>query len=136
MKNKFVLLVLIAMLVVFAAACQPKETSDQGQYKDGKYEAELDPDERGWKAIVDLTVDGGKITEVTFDEVNAEGVRKSENEEYLERWGTAANIDASKVYGEYEEALIDTQDVEKVEVITGATQSHEKFQKVVTKALQ
>lgn len=148
MKNKLALLLLILILAIFSVACQTEEApapaptpppqeepKEEGKYKDGDYNAELDPDERGWKAVVDLTVEGGKITEVNFDEINAENVKKSENEDYLKRWGEAAKIDASKVYGQYEEDLIETQDVEEVEVITGATSSHEKFQNVVKKAL-
>jgi len=147
MKKRIALLVLMAMLVVFAAACTPRETppaqdpqpqtppQQEAKYKDGEYEAELEPDERGWKPVVEVTVEGGKITEVAFDEVNEEGVKKSENEEYLERWGTAVNIDASKVYPQYQDELIEKQDVEEVEVITGATSTHEKFQEVVKKAL-
>ena len=146
MKKRIVVLVLIAVLVVFAAACTQKETPpaqdpqpqtppQEARYDDGEYEAELDPDERGWKAVVELTVEGGKITEVAFDEVNEEGVRKSENEEYLERWSTAANIDASKVYTQYQDELIDKQNIIEVEAITGATSTHQKFQDVVKKAL-
>ncbi len=152
MKRRIVLFILIAVLVVFGAACRqqpppeqtpppgqtppPEQPQDpQGKYEDGTHEAELEPDERGWKAVVEVTVEGGKITAAAFDEVNEEGAKKSEDEEYLERWGTAANIDASEVYPKYEEDLIETQDVEEVEVITGATSTHEKFQDVVKKAL-
>ncbi len=151
MKRKIVLFILIAVLIVFAAACQPEPAPQpapqepapqepapeepQGEYEDGTHEAELEPDERGWKAVVELTVEGGNITEVAFDEVNEEDARKSEDEDYLERWGTAANIDASEVYPKYEADLIESQNVEEVEVITGATSTHEKFQEVVKKAL-
>ena len=51
--------------------------------QDGTYTARAkEYDEHGWKDQLVLTISGGKITEVDYDAVNAEGARKSEDAEY------------------------------------------------------
>lgn len=144
------ILTLIVLLVVAAAltGCRPEETpaptpppqtppagEEEARYEDGTYDAELEPDQRGWKSTVEVTVANGEITEVNYDEVDEDGNLKSEDEEYNERWREASGIAAPEAYEDLEAQLIATQDIEEVEVVTGATSSTNSFKEVVAKAL-
>jgi len=106
------------------------------KYKDGEYEAELDPDERGWRSVVKIEVENNEITNVDYDEFDENDKKKSEDEEYNKTWKSASDIDATEAYPQLEEELIKTQDVDQIETITGATGSTENFKEVVSKALE
>ena len=105
-------------------------------YKDGQYKAELEPDEHQWKSIVELQVQDGKITDVYYDELDEKDNKKSEDEEYNEQWENASNISAQKAYPQLEKSLIESQDIENVDTVTGATDATRDFKEVVTKALK
>lgn len=151
-KYKLLVLLLVAFLVVFTAVgCRPQETPppvetpdtdleetpDDGMtYEDGTYTGETEFDERGWKGVVEITVEDSSITEVNYDEVNEENEKKSEQEEYNQNWKAKTDINAEEAFPGYEDALIETQDIEEVDVITGATDTHSKFVKSVENALE
>ena len=151
-KSKLLVLLLIAFLVTFAAiGCRPQETpppavetptpdeetpDDEMTLEDGTYTGESEVDQRGWKGVVEITVADGRITEVNFDELNEEGNRKSEQEEYNQNWEAQAGISAQEAYPGYANALIETQDIDEVDVITGATSTFGKFVKAVEDAFE
>ncbi|MDR5659686.1 FMN-binding protein [Serpentinicella sp. ANB-PHB4] len=153
-KNKLFLLLLVAFLVIFSAVgCRPEETPPpdgtetppaddpitdpvgDGQYEDGTYTAQGEPTDRGWQAEIEIVVEGGQITEVNYEELNEEGDPKSEDEEYNDRWRDVAETDATEAFPGYEQALIESQNVEDVDVITGATTTHETFTRLASEAL-
>lgn len=149
-KSKLLVLFLVALLVIFATVgCRPEETPDPTPppaqdpapengmtYEDGSYTGESEVDDRGWKGVVEIVVEDGNITEVNFDELDEEGGRKSENEDYNQRWKEQSDISADEAYPAYEDALIETQDIDEVDVITGATSTFGKFVKAVENALE
>ena len=49
--------------------------------KMGHIKRRIDFDDRGWKAQIQIKVEGGKIKDVVYDGVNQEG-KKSEDEDY------------------------------------------------------
>lgn len=99
--------------------------------------AEGEMDERGWKAIVELTVDeANAITAVDFDYVNAEGAKKSEDEEYNKNMAEKSGIAVVDAIGQLEAQLIEKQDIEKVDTVAGATSTTEDFKALVNTALQ
>ncbi|SDK15840.1 FMN-binding protein [Natronincola ferrireducens] len=160
MKNKILILFVVMLMVGFATVgCRtqeappaptetPEETPDETpemtdetpegemNYEDGSYRGELEPNEKGWTSVVDIVVENGRITEVDYDELDEEGNRKSENEEYNELWESAAGISAKEAYPALEQQLIEVQDVQAVEVITGATLTTKDFKEVVEKAVE
>lgn len=115
---------------------QDDPQDEEGRFTDGEYTAELEPDARGWRAIIRLVVEGGEITEAEFDELNEDDESKLENEDYIQRWEEAADVDAIQAVRDYEEQLIETQDPDAIDVISGATSTHEKFVEVVKAALE
>ncbi|AOY76197.1 FMN-binding protein [Clostridium formicaceticum] len=159
MKNKiFILFIVIAMVIFTAVACTreeappapteipeetpvPEETPQETpeareiEYEDGTYTGELEVNEKGWTSVVEIVVEDGKITEVDYDELDEDGNRKSEDEEYNERWEAAAGISAPEAYPQLEQSLIETQDIDAVDAVSGATATTRDFKDVVQQAL-
>ncbi len=104
--------------------------------KDGTYKAEFSTfDDHNWKDFVELTVSGGKITEVNFDSVNKEGTLKNGDEAYDKAMKDAGFATwPSDFFPKLEKQLLDTQDVEKVDVVAGATHTSDAL-KVLVKEL-
>ena len=84
-------------------------------------------DTRGWKTEFSITVVDGKITESTFDNVNEAGVKKSEDAEYQANMSEKVGVGPADYFPQLNNQLIETQDPEAVEVVTGATHSSDTF---------
>ena len=84
-------------------------------------------DTRGWKTEFSITVVDGKITESTFDNVNEAGAKKSEDAEYQANMAEKVGVGPADYFPQLNNQLIETQDPEAVEVVTGATQSSDTF---------
>ncbi|AKL94271.1 FMN-binding domain-containing protein [Clostridium aceticum] len=159
MKNKMLALFLVMIMVlVGAVACAPEEAppaptetpeetpapeetpeetpeAREIEYEDDTYRGELEVNEKGWTSVVEIVVEDGKITEVDYDEVDEDGNRKSEDEEYNERWEAAAGTNALEAYPQLEQSLIETQDIEAIDTVSGATATVRDFKDVVRQAL-
>jgi len=123
-------IVLVSILLVAAlTACGAK-------LKDGSYEGQSTPDSRGGYGIVKIEVKDGKISSAEFLQYNADGSLKDET--YGQGSGEEnykKAQDALKASAEYPKKLVETQDVEKVDSITGATSSWKAFQEAAKDAL-
>jgi major membrane immunogen (membrane-anchored lipoprotein) len=126
--KKFLALIVVLSLFVLPAC--------GNTYKDGTYEGRSADDSRGAYSIVSLVVKDGKITSAEFIQYNSDGTVKDENygkEAGEENYKTAQNaLEYSK---EYPKKLIETQDVSKVDAVTGATSSLKQFQEAAKDAL-
>jgi major membrane immunogen (membrane-anchored lipoprotein) len=99
-----------------------------GELQDGTYTlVEKNFDTRGWKTEFSITVVDGKITESTFDNVNEAGEKKSEDADYQTRMVETAGVGPADYFPALNNQLIETQDPEAVEVVTGATSSSDTF---------
>lgn len=124
--------VLIAALLV---GCGTK--SNESEYKEGTYEVEAENfDEHGWKSQLELEIKDGKIAEAKFDYVNEEGNLKTEDENYNTMMKEASGTNPAEFSPELSKRLIDAQDIEKVDVVTGATVSSDEFKKLANVALE
>ncbi|MBU5590265.1 FMN-binding protein [Clostridium sp. MSJ-4] len=109
----------------------------EAKYKDGTFKAEYDNfDERGWKAVTTVEVKDGKIAKVDFTSVNKEGKLKRDDEGYNTNMEKTAKTSPKKYEGELAKKLVEKQDPDKVDVITGATHSTEDFKKLSKAALE
>lgn len=164
-KKILVLLLIVAMVISVVAGCTakeetpgpaetpketPKDTPDntakdtpdkkpeakEMNYKDGTYYAELEDEGKDWQPRVELVVENGKITEVDYDEYDDKDNRKSEDKEYNQQWESVANTNAVKAYPELEKRLIEVQDIEAVDTVSGATMATELFKKAVAEAIK
>lgn len=108
---------------------------NEGAWQDGTYTAETDPDERGWTAQIEITVQDGQISEVNFDEVNEEGTSKTEDEEYSQNMKAESGVAPAEAYEQLEEQLIELQNIEEIDAVTGATSTTERFKELAEEAL-
>lgn len=144
MKNKKLFALMCASVVALGSltACSqaPAETpateapaTEAAALKDGSYKAEYDKaDERGWKAFVEATVEGGQITAATFDYANEEGALKSADEEYNAKMKEIAGTSPAEFAPALAEGFVTAQDPAKVDVVTGATSSSNDFKTLAT----
>ena len=63
------------------------------------YTAEADAfDSRGWKPQLTLTYEGDKIVKIEFDEVNKDGLKKSEDEAYAKMMKDVTKVSPAEAY--------------------------------------
>ena len=104
--------------------------------KDGTYKAEYkNADDHGWKDYVQVTVSGGKISEVDFDSVNEQGVLKSADAGYKDAMEPVSGTYPEKFMKELEDQLVSKQEVKKVDTLAGATLSSDSFKVLVNEVL-
>ncbi len=105
------------------------------QYKDGVFTAQDKPDRLKYVGHIKLTVKEGKIVAVEYDEVKGkDSKRKSNyvNTEMKKRNGLSWDEMAAKLEG----ALLSGQDPDKIDMITGATDTHGRFIALAKAALK
>lgn len=130
-------LVLTAALALAACGSKTEETTAASSseetatatWKDGTYTAESDFDERGWKFVHEITIKDGKITESVADYEDKDGNLKSENAEYNTMMEEKSGISSKDATDKLDAALLEAQDAEAVEVVSGATHTAENFKK-------
>lgn len=143
--KKILLLGLICLLSILPlSGCGGKddtpkeETPPASDFKDGTYHAEFDrPDVRNWISFVDVTIEGGKITKAYYDYTNDAGEIRTENKGYVEGFSAANNgMTPREAFDELGVRLVETQDIEKVDAVSGATHSSRNFNTLVGAALE
>jgi len=104
---------------------------------DGEYKAsKQDFDEHGWKAMVTVKVVNGKIDSVKYDEINAEGVYKSSDTQYLEQYKNLTKADLLENWNLLQSSLVNSQNIDMVDTVSGATHTTSTFKELVKEALQ
>lgn len=150
MLKKYTLGLVLAISVTALAGCgsTASTSADKGTssnassstssaaFKDGDYKASYDKaDEHGYKAVVTVSVKGGKIAKVDFDNYDKDGKRKSEDAKYEEAMKKQKNIGPKEYTPKLNQQLVDSQDASKVDGVTGATQSSKEFKELSKAAL-
>lgn len=121
------------------SAQQSDATSDSNQQaalKDGNYYAEeKDFDDHGWKAMVTVIVKDGKIANVFYDEINKDGFLKSFDPNYAKNMKAKSNTTPVDAVAALSKSLVEKQNADSVDKVTGATGTSSKFTTLVTEAL-
>lgn len=110
-------------------------------YKDGTYTAVSEKDDWGGWADISITVQDKKIVDCVFITYDKDGVVKGKT--YGMQDGQIKNaglykIAQASVEGtkKYPGLLLEKQNINKIDAVSGATVSHRLFQDAVRKALQ
>jgi len=118
------------VVVESSSEASSEATSTAAELQDGTYTlVEKNFDTRGWKTEFSITVVDGKITESTYENVNEAGAKKSEDADYQARMVEKAGIGPADYFPALNNQLVEKQDPEAVEVVTGATGSSDTFKK-------
>lgn len=102
--------------------------------KDGIYTGESPYDAFDYKHVVKIRIENGKFVEVDYNEVKRDGHGKQEDEEYCDEMSVMGTTPAI-AYPAMEEMLLTTQDITKVDGVSGASYSRYRFRYAVTVAL-
>lgn len=137
MKTKGISIIIALLLImsVLGGCGSSKGTSDSGKLVDGTYKAEYaDFDSHGYKPQIEITVSGGKITAVKYDEVSKDGVFKSQDADYKKTMEEASGTNPEKAYTALNESLIAKQSAD-VDTVAGATASTKTFKSLAKYAI-
>lgn len=140
MKNYKIILTALCFICIFS--CSKTEPKKSIKYKDGVYKSFANiKDDWGGTAEVEIKIEEGKIVECTFLSYEKNGNLKGS--EYGKVDGVIKNMGLYKIAqasvlkaAEYGQKLIETQNIDDVDVIAGASISYKLFKDAVENALQ
>ena len=128
MKKLLAGLSLSTVLLLSACGADAPEETVEGGLQDGTYAVEeLNFGGTGWKEGLEIVVADGKITDATWSSVNEAGELKIEDDNYQETMTETDGVGPQDFIPALEDSLVDTQNPDDVEVVTGATSTSEKF---------
>lgn|SRR3712207_4822157 len=127
--------VLISSIVI-ASSMTGCGSSKPVSYKDGKYKAEANKtDNYGWKSYVEIEIKDGKIANVDFDYLNKDNKRKSQDEKYNKSMKEKAGTSPKEFCSKVSKDLVEKQNLDKLDGISGATHSVNEFKTLAKAAL-
>ena len=107
-----------------------------GDLKDGTYKLEETNEKNGYRAVFEMTVKDGKITESKYDNINADGKSKTEDTKYEESMKAKSGVGPKEYIKQLNDSFVKAQSASGVEVVTGATHSSESFQNYAQQLIQ
>ena len=107
-----------------------------GDLKDGTYKLEEKNEKNGYRAVFEMTVKDGKITESKYDNINADGKSKTEDTKYEESMKAKSGVGPKEYIKQLNDSFVKAQSASGVEVVTGATHSSESFQNDAQQLIQ
>ena len=129
-KNRIVWLATIALCL-----CLTGCGSEKGM-KNGYYTAEMKEYDYGWKEYVCIFVKNNTIVSIEFNAKNASGFIKAWDNAYMENMKPVSGTYPNEYTRLYGSRLLESQDIEEVDVISGATSSGGNFYKLVNAAVE
>lgn len=134
MKKVFASLLALTVLFTGLTACNNADSSD---LQDGTYVVEDQTfGGTGWQETLELVIRDGVIEDATWTSLNEEGLNKLDDEEYQETMTNVSGLGPQDFIPALESDLLDTQNPDDVEVISGATGTAEKFIDYANRALE
>ena len=135
MKKPLYILTLSLLMSLALLGCQ----KPLDPLQDGTYEVTFhEPDPTGWTAFLVLHIEDASIVDVTYDYRGSgaqEGLLKSQDDAYAEAMFAVTGIKPVLYIQQLEDALLRSQDPEKIDTISGATTSTRDFKTFAKEAL-
>ena len=104
--------------------------SSKNEMKDGFYTAEMSDYSFGWKEYLCIMVKDDKVVYAEFNAKNPSGYIKAWDNAYMKNMKPVSGTYPNEYTRTYVSELIETQDPEKCETLTGATSSGTNFSKL------
>lgn len=105
------------------------------QCKDGTYNGESIYDNYKYKHIIKIEIKDEVIVSVKYDEIKRTGSRKSKDKKYNIDMKEGSGSAPSEAYPIYQEQFQKTQDLMKIDAVSGATYSLYRFRTAAIRAL-
>jgi major membrane immunogen (membrane-anchored lipoprotein) len=123
---------MVMLLPLLYSACR----QDSNRLFDGYYMAEAENfDERGWKEYVSIFVNNNKIVTVEYNAKNAAGFIKSWDMNYMRAMNRVSRTYPNEYTRYYANSLLRTQNSDKVDALSGASNSYQTFRLLAGAAL-
>jgi len=129
-NHHFLLLVFIVFscLLFFTGCKKQSANTNTKTLINGYYIAEMnDFDFYGWKDFVSIYVNNGHITTVEYNAKNASGFIRSWDQDFMRAMNAVDFTYPNRYTREYVFALLNFQDLERIDVVSGATHSYHSF---------
>jgi major membrane immunogen (membrane-anchored lipoprotein) len=140
--KRFVQILFFGVLAAILSTCGTAEDTAArrpggDRIANGYYTAEADAfDEFGWKEYITIYVDNNRIVTVEYDAKNTSGFLKSWDMNYMRQMNALGGNYPSKYTRYYATALLNRQNPERIDVLSGATVSFYSFKKLAAAVLQ
>ena len=106
------------------------------ELQDGYYTAQASEFSHGWKEYITILVKGGEIISVEYNAENASGFIKSWDNAYMQTMLHSNGTYPNEYTRYYANQLLEGQGEGNIDAISGATSSHESFQKLAQAVLE
>lgn len=116
-------------------------SDDTVTYKDGIYEVQTEPDYEKYYTKATVTIEGGKVTSVDWCIYDTNLEDKPFDEEYYHVYDDVSALYVQQAKDDwtgsrgYSDVLIECQDINEVDAVSGATWTNKKFKEIVRMAL-
>ena len=124
-------LALICVLIMSLTAC-----SEKTELQDGYYTAQASEFNHGWKEYITIMVKGGSIVSVEYNAENASGFIKSWDNAYMQTMLHSNGTYPNEYTRYYAGQLLEDQNEDETDALTGATSSYTSFQKLSKAVLE
>ena len=132
MKRKLLVLAIVWILAAFLSAC----SDNASDLHTGYYSAETASfDTHGWKEYITIYVSDNTIVTVEYNARNASGFIKSWDLDYMRTMMAKAGTYPNEYTRAYSVSLLNWQDPENIDAMTGATHSYHTFQLLAEAAI-
>ncbi|MGI6148281.1 MAG: DUF2292 domain-containing protein [Firmicutes bacterium] len=125
--NRTIGIVIVVLAVLGLALYMNAQRKMGPTWNDGTFTGESQRDDNNQYGKVELMIKDGKITQVDYEEYDSQGNPKGESYPYQL---------AVEAQSTLEERLIETQDPEAVDNVSGATSTWNKFKEAAAAALE
>lgn len=125
MKKTVCISLLLLMLLLCLSGC-----GSDNKMKDGFYTAEMSDFSHGFKEYLCIMVKNDKIVYAEFNAKDPSGYIKAWDNAYMKNMAPISGTYPNEYTRAYVAQLIETQDPEKVETVTGASTSGGNFAKL------
>lgn len=92
--------------------------------------------EQGWQGEITITYSSDDIASVQYSEVDEEGNNKEDDESYQSQMESEAGISWNDAVKQLEDQLVEVQDYNKVDDVSGATYTSENFKLLAQQAIE
>ena len=124
-------LILTLLLLAPLTAC-----GNQTALQDGYYTAQASQFSHGWKEYITIMVKGGTIVSVEYNAENPSGFIKSWDNTYMQTMFHSTGTYPNEYTRYYANQLLEDQNGNSIDALSGASSSYSSFQKLATAVLE
>lgn len=128
--KKYAFMFLLFLLTLFFSGC-----GAGSKMKDGFYTAEMSGYSHGWKEYLCILVKDGNIVYAEFNAKDASGYIKAWDNAYMKNMAPVSGTYPNEYTRNYAAQLLESQDADSVDTISGATTSGCNFKKLSQAAI-